>query len=187
MLQPRCWSTFLVSFPAFHFNLTVSTPEAKSLNYTAVYSSLNDTSCLCGCHCSLRWYAAIVSDVCESLHQGQSTITVYKPCRANQTRANTTVSTALFKTQPRQIISDLLCILCDRLHLKKLNMRKDKNIKKQTCEMAHSCLKQGAHGGIVDVEENWEEARVVQREGGEIAAGFMSQAFQGSTYSLGCT
>ena len=66
-------------------------------------------------------------------------------------------------------------------------MRKDKNIKNKTCEIANSCLKQGAHGGIVDVEENWEEARVVQREGGEIAAGFMSQAFQGSTYSLGCT
>ena len=97
------------------------------------------------------------------------------------------VQTRVFQPRFSKPISDLLFILCARLRLKKLNMRKDKNIKNKTCEIANSCLKHGAHGGIVDVEENWEEARVVQREGGEIAAGFMSQAFQGSTYSLGCT
>lgn len=49
-----CWSvasSLLIAvscfFAVFHLNLIVSTPEAKSLNYAAVYSSLNDTSCLC--------------------------------------------------------------------------------------------------------------------------------------------
>ena len=103
-----CWSvasSLLIAvscfFAVFHLNLIVSTPEAKSELRSCLFKLKWHKLLVCAATARSTGMPTIVSDVCESLHQGQSTITVYKRCRASETRANTSVSTALFKTHLR--------------------------------------------------------------------------------------
>lgn len=80
-----CWSIVsTIQMVAFQSNLIVTTPGAKSLNYTSACSSLNHTSCLFVL--LIHWYAATVFNVRKSLPQDQSKIPQYQwsTCREDE-------------------------------------------------------------------------------------------------------